>query len=331
MNGRVRVGRRRPLDFHGRVHRDAERDLLLRAADAGMADADGPAVDDLAKGQRRTVRVGHRPFAAELVEAVALAVSLVAELRGEAARVEVRPPRAVLVDRAAVGKQRAAAIVELRERAERRVLEHHAKEVVRIGRAAGDRHHRLAFEDHRDAGGARRIGIGGRNASPRRAGSDGDDGAGLRSDVVQDIDRGPVSHLAVNAPVFGRDRTLDDADVLAGVILDRVLQRRFRLVAGAGEQRLVIVERHEIENDLGDTRVRRAEERLGAAGALLKVQPHDRRLQPAACRLDDLRRGGRGEADRGRGHRAHPHEVAPRDRVGIERGGGAMHDDSPSG
>src|SRR5881392_2974167 len=62
-----------------RVHRDPEGDRLLGAADTRMADADRPAVDHLAEGKCRAVGVRHRPLASELVEAVALPVSLVAE------------------------------------------------------------------------------------------------------------------------------------------------------------------------------------------------------------------------------------------------------------
>src|SRR5881392_1502052 len=76
---RIGVGRRRPIDRHRRVHRDPEGDRLLGAADTRMADADRPAVDHLAEGKCRAVGVRHRPLASELVEAVALPVSLVAE------------------------------------------------------------------------------------------------------------------------------------------------------------------------------------------------------------------------------------------------------------
>src|SRR5512143_2642023 len=101
-DGRVRVGRRRPVDLDRVVDRRAPEDLLLRASDARMPDADRPRVDDLAELLDRAVRVRLRPLAAELVEAVAEAVPLVPELLREAAGVEVRAARAVLVDRAPV-------------------------------------------------------------------------------------------------------------------------------------------------------------------------------------------------------------------------------------
>ena len=55
--------------------------LLLGAAEARVADADRPgSLDDVAEVQDRAVGVGHRALAAELVEAPALAMALVAEL-----------------------------------------------------------------------------------------------------------------------------------------------------------------------------------------------------------------------------------------------------------
>jgi hypothetical protein len=99
-------------------------------------------------------------------------------------------------------------------------------------------------------------------------------------------------------------------------------------MAGRREEGLVIVERDEIQDDLRDPGMGRAQERLGTAGAFLEVKPDDRRLQPAAGRLDYLGSRGRRETDRGRRHRAHLDEVTPRDGMGIERRGSTGHDDS---
>ena len=109
---RIGVRRRRPVDLDGLVHRHAEADLLLRAAEARMTEADRPRIDDFAEVQHRAVGVRRRTLASELVEAVAEAMSFVAELLGEAAGIEVRAPRAVLVNRAAVGELRPAFFVE---------------------------------------------------------------------------------------------------------------------------------------------------------------------------------------------------------------------------
>ena len=121
----------------------------------GCAEADRPGVRHLAEVQRRAARVRRRALAAHLVQALALAVPLVAELLHEAAGVEVRAARAVLVDGAAVGEGRPALLVERRQRAERDVLQRRAEEDVRVGRAAGQRDDRLALEDRRRARRAR--------------------------------------------------------------------------------------------------------------------------------------------------------------------------------
>ena len=74
-------------------------DCLLGAAEAGMPGADRPGAEaDVAETDRRAVRVSLRTLAADLVEAEALPVPFVAELKGEAPGIEMRPPLAVLVD-----------------------------------------------------------------------------------------------------------------------------------------------------------------------------------------------------------------------------------------
>ena len=85
-------------------------------------------------------------------------------------------------------------------------------------------------------------------------------------------------------------------------------------MAGGREQRLVIVERDEIEDQIVDRRMRRAQQRFGAAGALLELQPDHRRLDAAAGSFEKPLGGDRAEADRGRRHRAQPDEITPRHR-----------------
>ena len=129
---------------HG-MDRLGEADALLGAADAGMAATDRPDASPTSpKPMRRAVGVGFRPLAAELVEAVALAVALVAELHGEAAGIEVRAAFAVLVNQARVGEHRPAELIHRRQLAEGEEVHHGGQEVVRIGRATGNGDHRLA-------------------------------------------------------------------------------------------------------------------------------------------------------------------------------------------
>ena len=126
------------------------------------------------------------------------------------------------------------------------------------------------------------------------------------ADLVHDLERGAAADHAVDPVVLGRDRALDHADVLAGVRLHRGLERVLGLAARGGHQRLVVVERDEVEDQLREVGVRRAQQRLGAAGALLEVQPDHRRLEPGRGGLHHPRRGGGAEADRGRRHRDRP-------------------------
>src|SRR5581483_8800111 len=79
MNGRIRVGWHRAFDFDRLMDRHREADAFFRAAETWMADADRPRAVNLAEVLHRAVRVGHRSFAAEFVETVAVAVAFVAE------------------------------------------------------------------------------------------------------------------------------------------------------------------------------------------------------------------------------------------------------------
>src|SRR5664280_363507 len=187
LDRRVAVGRRRVFDLDRRVERDAECDGLLRAADARVADADRPGAGDLAERLQRAVGVRHRTLAPHLVQAPPLAMALVAELLHEATRIEVRPPRAVLVDDAPVGEARPPLVVERRQRAERHELQRGAEEVVRVRRTTWDRHHRLAREDLRRTGRPGRVRVRRRNATERGARPDRDDRPRLLRDLVQPV------------------------------------------------------------------------------------------------------------------------------------------------
>ena len=225
VNGRVCHRGGRLLDRQVRVDRDVEADPLLRAADARVPDRDGPRARHLAEVEERAVGVRLRSLAAELVEAPAVAVTLVAERLREPARVEVRAALAVLVDHAAVGELRTAEIVERRQRAEGGELEDGAEQVVRVRRAAGQGHDGLALEELRDAGRAGRVRRCGRNAAPRGARADRDDRAGLGGDLVQRVDRLLAADLAVDAAVLLGNGALDDEDELALVLVQGLLER----------------------------------------------------------------------------------------------------------
>ena len=92
------------MNVDGLEDRNAEGNRLLGAAYAGCADTDRPHIRHFVEVARRASGMGCRTFAAHLVEAVALAVCVVAELVHEAAGVEVRATRAVIVNQAVVGE-----------------------------------------------------------------------------------------------------------------------------------------------------------------------------------------------------------------------------------
>ena len=86
-------------------------EVLFGAAEAGVARLDGKALPQV-PFQGGAGGEGGRPFAAELVEAVAFPGIVVVEAFGELARIEVCPPRALVMEPLAVGKQRPALAVD---------------------------------------------------------------------------------------------------------------------------------------------------------------------------------------------------------------------------
>ena len=77
------------------------------------------------------------------------------------------------------------------------------------------------------------------------------------------------------------------------VFLHRGFPRRLGLVAGRDAERLVIVERDHVEDQVFQRRVVRAQQRLGAAGAFLRGQPDDGRALRIHHGLGDLHARGR--------------------------------------
>ena len=120
--------------------------------------------------ERRTIIVGLRSFAPQLVEAVSFSVPLVTKLDREPARIEVRPPLAVVMDKAAVSEFWPALVVEGGEFLEGQKIKDSGKEVVPIGGTAGNIHDRglyalaLEYFMHRRRPG--RIRISGRHPTP---------------------------------------------------------------------------------------------------------------------------------------------------------------------
>ena len=93
-----------------------------------------------------------------------------------------------------------------------------------------------------------------------------------QTSLAMSMRRAPADR-AVGAVGAGRDRALDHRDVGAGVGRRGLGQRLLGLVAGRRHDRLVIVDRERVQDDVGNRRPRRAQERLGVAGAVLELEP----------------------------------------------------------
>src|SRR5512143_900933 len=146
VNGGVRVGGGRTVDLDRRVPRHAERQRLLGAPEAGVADPDRPRPHDLAEMLQGAGGVGPGPLAARLVEAVPVPVPLVAEPLGEPAGIEVRTTRAILVDGARVREGGPTEAVEGGKGSVGGVLQDRSQERVRVGGTPREGHDALPFE-----------------------------------------------------------------------------------------------------------------------------------------------------------------------------------------
>src|ERR1700758_1617341 len=102
-------------------------DVLLCAAEARHPRSDGPDSGDFIEVASRTGSVRHWPFAAQFVQAPALAVAFVAERCREAPGIEVGATRAVLMNHSIVSELRTSEFVERRQFTHRDVLKHHGQ------------------------------------------------------------------------------------------------------------------------------------------------------------------------------------------------------------
>ena len=82
-----------------------------------------------------------------------------------------------------------------------------------------------------------------------------------------------AADLAVDSVILSRRAAFGHEDVFAFVLLHDLLLVRFGLAARAHAQRLVIFERDEIKEQGLERGMLGAQQRLGAAGAFLTVQP----------------------------------------------------------
>ena len=197
-------------------------------------------------------------------------------------------------------------------------MHHGRQEIIGIRRAAGNCHHRLA-EHLRNAGGTGRIRAGRGHAAPRRTGADGNNGTRVGGAFLEQFDRRLAADLAINAAILGRNRPFDDQNVFALVFLHRLMPGCFDLMAGGGEQGFVVVERDDVENQVFQRRMLGAQDRLGAAGAFLEMQPDHARPLFAGDRLGDCRISPLRQTERGCQRGTELEEFAPRHRQACSR------------
>jgi hypothetical protein len=93
--------------------------------------------------------------------------------------------------------------------------------------------------------------------------------------------------------------------------LHRLLERALGGVPGRRHQRVLIVERDQIEHQIADRRLCGADHALHAAGALLQLQPDHGRSPDLLERLRDARGEGAAQAEDGRELGAEGEKIAP--------------------
>src|ERR1035437_7092986 len=136
-----------------RGHRLPE--VRLGAAEARMPGADGPARTAVPH-EDGAGREGRRPLATRPVQAPALARPVIVERLDELAGVEVRTPRALVVDALAIREQRAPLAVDRGKPSKREIVHDGRGHDVADRRTTRDRDDRRVLYDGAHAGGARR-------------------------------------------------------------------------------------------------------------------------------------------------------------------------------
>lgn len=124
-------------DWAGAELGHVEAHALLGAAKTGVASAHWPAAGAcVAKLGCGAVGIGDRPFATQVVEAVALTVPFIAKFAGKTAIIKMRPALAMLVDEAAIGELGPVFGIQRGQFAKGEVVDDGGEQGVGVGRAA---------------------------------------------------------------------------------------------------------------------------------------------------------------------------------------------------
>ena len=242
------------------------------AADAGVAGADGErnAVVPL-DGGTRVVRCW--PAAAHLIQAPALASPVIVPSLDELASIEERAPVALVVNALPIKHFWTANAIEFRQRVEREDVGKNSSHDLGDWRAAGNIDDGLIGDDLMDwlrSGGIRMRGLhaacGGARA-PRH------DSFRVRRRLPENVLERFASDGAVHSAVFRWSIAFDREQVPARMIFHHVLTNFFRLKACGCLQRVVVVQRDHVEDDVLGNGMGRTDEGLATARALQPVQP----------------------------------------------------------
>ena len=142
-----------------------------------------------------------------------------------------------------------------------------------------------------------RVGLGRLHATPRGARSPGDDRLGIFADPFELLDERLAALKAVHAVLVQRRVALDRDDVIAFVLRHDLGEDLFCLVTGRSHQRVVVVKRDQREYRVLGEWMRRADEGLRAARALVAVKPKNWRSRLRFERVRDLRGTGGGKTE----------------------------------
>ena len=82
-------------------------------------------------------------------------------------------------------------------------------------------------------------------------------------------------------------RSRDQQDVVPPVLFDGLLERRLGGVSGRRHQRVLVIQRDQVQDQVADGRVRAPQDAFYAAGALLQLEPYDGGPPDLGQRLHD--------------------------------------------
>ena len=230
----------------------------------------------------------------------------------------MRAARALVMDAFAVGEERSPLAIHGRQAPERQVVHDGRGDRIPDWWTARDVHDRPVLDDVTHAHRARRVGARRLHAPPVRARADGKDRGGALSCFLQQIFGGAPTYHGIDPAFLPGDRPGDHEHVLPLVGGHRTLFGPLDSRTGPCHERMVVVERDDVEEKITDGRVGGAEYALDAAGTLLQLQPDYARPLHRFERLGDARAGGDAETKYDSDLAAKLQEIAARDTARLE-------------